>query len=403
MALLLLAVALLAGCSRSGDGGGIDIVDVSGPLDSRALRFVADSIGRAADLGQEMVLLQFDSKAVLDGAEFDHLLALIANPPIPVATWVGPAPAEAFGGVVLLAEAGSQRAVADGARWGLIDPVVIGEDRQIEDRIGRDRILDASEWEGMALEPALFQYIIALDGKEFDTASGRVVVQTLRTPGDPLSRIPPTFIKPGFGDRFFRLAVTPEAAFFFLVAGLTVVVFEFYALGPGVAAAVGAVSLFLGGWGLSVLPTRWWAVGLILAGWLALTWAHQSGQKVIGTVLGSVLVFAGGLWMVDGAGQIDPRWWLILLSMLAVLFFYLLAMPTVQRARLSTSTIGRESLVGTRGTALVEFDPDGLVEVDGARWRATAHREAGLTEGAPVVVTGVDGLFLEVEPADREN
>ena len=113
----------------------------------------------------------------------------------------------------------------------------------------------------------------------------------------------------------------------------------------------------------------------------------------------------GGTFFVDGSGQIDPRWWLVLPSVLAVLFFFLLAMPTVQRARFSTQVLGRESLIGARGRALVEFDPDGLVEVNGARWRGTAHREAGLAVGSEVVVTGVDGLFLEVEPVprDREN
>ena len=108
------------------------------------------------------------------------------------------------------------------------------------------------------------------------------------------------------------------------------------------------------------------------------------------------------MWLVDGGGQIDPRWWLVLLSVLAVLFFYLLAMPTVQRARLSTMTVGREGLVGMQGVAVGPFGPDGVVEIDGARWRATAHREAGLDAGSEVVVTGVDGLYLEVDPAPRE-
>jgi membrane protein implicated in regulation of membrane protease activity len=52
--------------------------------------------------------------------------------------------------------------------------------------------------------------------------------------------------------------------------------------------------------------------------------------------------------------------------------------------------------------ALVDFDPDGLVEVNGGRWRATAHREAGLVIGSKVLVTGVDGLFLEVAPVGEE-
>ncbi|HEU5112410.1 MAG TPA: NfeD family protein, partial [Acidimicrobiia bacterium] len=65
----------------------------------------------------------------------------------------------------------------------------------------------------------------------------------------------------------------------------------------------------------------------------------------------------------------------------------------------STRTIGRDGLIGERGVAIDAFDPDGIVEVKGARWRATAHREAGLVAGSEVLVAGVDGMFLEVEPA----
>ena len=123
------------------------------------------------------------------------------------------------------------------------------------------------------------------------------------------------------------------------------------------------------------------------------------------TGVGGLLLQVGGVFFVDGSGQIDTRWWFIVPSVLAVLFFFLLAMPTVQRARFSTQVLGREGLIGSTGVALVDFDPDGIVEVNGARWRATAHREAGIKQDSPVVVSGVDGLFLEVGPdqPDRES
>jgi membrane protein implicated in regulation of membrane protease activity len=89
-------------------------------------------------------------------------------------------------------------------------------------------------------------------------------------------------------------------------------------------------------------------------------------------------------------------------SILAVLFFFLLAMPTVGRARFSTPTMGRDYLIGRRGNARVDLTPDGVVDVDGAQWPATTHREAAIHAGEPVTVTGVVGWQLEVEPV-REN
>ncbi len=402
--LAVIAAFVAVGCSTPGGGGGIDVIDVSGPLDGRALRFMADSIERAADRGQEMALLLVNSRGVLDGDAYDRLLSLVESPPLPVAVWVGPAPAYAFGGAVQLVEAASQAAIAPGSQWGISLPVVLGEDRPLPGDPSRYPIeaLPAADWLGIEQHPAIYQLLVALHGRTFATASGPVEVATLLDPDDPLTLKRPTLMKPGIIDRFFRLAVLPEAAFFFLVVGLTVLAFEFYALGPGVAAAVAGFPLLLGGWGLSVLPTRWWALALAVAGWMMLTWAHQRGRSVLGTTAGTVALFLGGVWLVDGGGQLDPRWWLVMLSVLAALFFYLLAMPTVQRARLSTTTFGREGLIGSKGTAVVDFDPSGVVEVDGARWRATAHREAGLRAGSEVVVTGVDGLFLEVDRSERE-
>ena len=380
-------------------GGGIDVIDVSGPLDTLALDFISDSIEAGAAIGQELAVIQLNSKAVLDGEAFDRLARLVESPPLPVAVWVGPSPAFAYGAASTLPELASHAAVApNGSAIGHFEPAILGESP------GRSDEEIAAEEAGFPLQPAVRQYLQELDGATFVTANGPVEVGTLDEFGDGVTLKTPTFRKPGLSARFFRLAVTPEAAFFFLVIGITIAVFEFYALGPGVAAGVASLSLILGGWGLVTLPTNWWALGLVLAGFVALVAAYQRGGIVVMTVLGALMLQAGGMFLIDGGDQIDPRWWLVLPSVLGVLFFFLLAMPTVSRARLSTETIGRETLVGEHGTALVDFDPDGLVEVRGARWRGTAHREAGISAGDLVLVTGVDGLFLEVdrEMTDRE-
>jgi membrane-bound serine protease (ClpP class) len=344
-------------------------------------------------------VLQVNSKAVLDGEAYDNLVDLLTNQPIPVAVWIGPAPAAAYGGAALIALQNQQSAISQGSEVGRFNPVVLGEDRQ--ETIGPEGVSTA-EKSGLELQPTLRQYLQDLDGRTFQTVDGPVTVSTIEEFGAGVTLKTVTFRKPGLINRFFRLAVTPEAAFFFLTVGLSMVTFEFFALGPGVAAGVAAISLLLAGWGVVNLPVRWWAVGLAIAGWAILTAAYQKGGVLVMTGLGALLLQIGGMFFIDGAGQIDPRWWLVLPSVLAALFFFLLAMPTVQRARLSTQTIGRDSLIGHTGKALVDFEPDGLVEVDGARWRATAHREAGIEEGDEVSVTGVDGLYLEVGPPDPD-
>ena len=394
---VLLAIPLVA--FAHDDHGGIDVVDVSGPLDALAFRFLANSIEDAAASGQELVVLQINSRAVLDGDEYDRLVELIGTPPVPVATWIGPAPAAAYGGASVIFHAAANRAIAPGSEIGPLNPVVLGEIREIV--ISPSEPISAEE-SGLELQPTLRQYLQDLDGRTFITTSGEVTVSTLESFAGGVTVKQVTFKKPGFVTRFFRLAVNPEAAFFFLVVGLSIATFEFFALGPGVAAGVASISLLLAGWGIVTLPVRWWAFGLAVLGWWALTAAYQKGGILVLTVIGTVALQIAGTLFIDGSGQIDPRWWLVLPSVLAALFFFLLAMPTVQRARLSTQTIGHESLIGRIGVALVVFDPNGIVEVNGAKWRATAHREAGIVEGSDITVTGVDGLFLEVDRSETD-
>jgi membrane-bound serine protease (ClpP class) len=398
--LLVLALCLVPlAVSASEEGGGIDVIDVSGPLDASALEFIDEAIHGAAEEGQELAVLQIDSPAVLDQAGLDAVIETVRTPPLPLAIWVGPAPAVAGGGAAQIVLTADRWAMTPGSEVGPPVPLIAGESpgccsHALTDQ---DSFVD--------LQPSIRQYLQDLDGQTFTTSEGPVTVETLTPVGEGVTLKPVTFRQPGLATRFWRLAVTPEAAFFFLVMGLTIATFEFFAIGPGVAAGVAAISLLLAGWGIVNLPVRYWALGLAVLGWALLAGAYQKGGVLFLTLVGAALLQTAGMFFVDGSGQIDPRWYLVLPSVLVVLFFFLLAMPTVQRARFSTQTIGREGLIGERGVALADFEPDGLVEVKGARWRATAHREAGLRVGSDVVVSGVDGMFLEVEPAhtEREN
>ena len=243
------------------------------------------------------------------------------------------------------------------------------------------------------------QVVQLLDGRSVRGAWGERILSTLVEieAGSTIS----TIVRgPGWWDGFLRLASTPEAAFFFLVAGLTVAAFEFYAIGPGIAAGVAAVSLFLASYGIAILPVRWWAVVLSVGSVWLLAVAYQRGSVAVLNLVGLTSLTAAGFAFTDAAPQFSPGTPGVLLTVGSAAFFFLLAMPTVARSRFSTQTIGRDHLVGTTGTAVSDFVPDGLVEIDGARWRGSAHREAGIRKGDEVVVLAVDGWFLEVAPPE---
>jgi membrane-bound serine protease (ClpP class) len=85
-----------------------------------------------------------------------------------------------------------------------------------------------------------------------------------------------------------------------------------------------------------------------------------------------------------------------------VALFMLAAMPAVVRARFSTPTIGRESMIGELGQATAALAPEGTVLVRDALWRARTNRATPIAEGDPVRVVAVEGLLLEVERVESD-
>jgi membrane-bound serine protease (ClpP class) len=61
------------------------------------------------------------------------------------------------------------------------------------------------------------------------------------------------------------------------------------------------------------------------------------------------------------------------------------------------ATVGAETLVGRRAVVVRPLAPRGQVTLDGELWEARAP--ADVPPGEEVVITGLDGLVLEVEPA----
>lgn len=380
---------------------------VSGPLDGRMIGYVADAI--TGSDGQ-LVVVQLDSSAVLDD-DIEELVRLVADPPVPVAVWVGPDPAVAHGGAVDLLLAAEIRGAAPGVDIGYASPTVAGgDDLDLglihPDGTDDDRLtVGTAPIPGLAefISPAIGQFIASLDGLTVETAGGPVTLATAeRVVVDGAEEIRPlaevTFIEPGLVDRTLRLAIRPEAAFFFLVAGLAIAAFEFYAAGPGVAAAVAAVSLLVAGYGIANLPVRWLAVVAVLIGIVLYTFDFQRNGLGLPSLAGTAALTWGGLAFVDAGPQIRSSWWAVLLVVIGAALWFGFALTTVVRARFSTQTIGREHLVGAVGVADTDIAPDGVVRVGEARWRARSTRASGISAGDQVRVAEVDGIVLDVEP-----
>ncbi|MGZ6995152.1 MAG: NfeD family protein, partial [Acidimicrobiia bacterium] len=206
------------------------------------------------------------------------------------------------------------------------------------------------------------------------------------------------FRKLDLANQAVHTLISPSIAYLLLVVGLALIVFEFFTISVGLAGGAGAIALIGAFVGFSHLPVTWWALGLILVAMIGYAIDVQAGRPLAWTVIGTVLLVVGSLFLYGGSSRLDVPWWVLVLMIVSTVAFMVGAMPVAVRSRFSTPTIGREGFIGELGDAAVDVAPDGVVVVRGARWRARTNRATPIRSGDRIRVIEVDGLVLEVEP-----
>ncbi len=92
-------------------------------------------------------------------------------------------------------------------------------------------------------------------------------------------------------------------------------------------------------------------------------------------------------------------WDLIAIAIAAVAEISL-AVFGIRYSRRRRARVGVQTMVGAVGEAITAVAPRGQVKVGGEIWEARAADR--IRAGAPVRIKGIDGLMLEVEPAESQ-
>ena len=376
----------------------LDVVQVGGLLDPINADLIRRSIREAPGRGTTAVVIQLDSG---DGsaslAAVRELGALMAGSRVPVTVWVGPTGAgRGLGLPVLLVEAADVAGMADGTEIGRVS--VVGAGLPVAEL--RNRAIGPEEARRLGVvdivAPTLADFIGQLDGRE---VKGQTI-STARSKAPFVLRddLDIRFRKSGLVDRTLHGLGSPSAAYFFIVAGLLLILFEFFSAGIGIAAATGAVCLALSAYGVGTLDTSPLGLGLLLLATVAFGVDIQAGSPRFWTGVGTVALVLGSLTLFDGR---RPGWLALGLVIGGGLLAVLFGIPSTVRTRFSTPTIGREDLVGAVGTATTAIDPEGVIEVRGAPWRARTFPKP-IDAGQSVEVVAIEGLVLEVIPEGTE-
>lgn len=399
----------------SGTVADVDVLQVAGLVDEIVASEIETGIERAAANGSQALVLQVDSRgSALDDDRIAELMAAVADADVPVAIWVGPSGSKMLGTPAQLLAVADVTGMSPGSKVGHVgDPVSDDYDigaalTTLEERVvglsdARDlgvfkqRIPDA----GIATLPNM---IDALDGFE----DGDVVLDTtveVQTENGTTQRetiATPRFFKLGLMDELFHTVASPEVTYLLLLIGLALLIFEFFTAGIGIAAVVGAGCVVLSASGLAALPTRPWALALVLIAMVAFAVDVQVGIPRFWTAVGIGLTIIASFTLFAPVGNtsLRPSWLSLIAGIGGVILTFIVGMPSMTRTRFATPTIGREWMLGMQGVAVSAVSPEGIVQINDAEWRARTNRATPLEAGEELRVVAIDGVTLEVEPLE---
>lgn len=379
-----------------GDGpvGFVAVVEAGGLLDPVLMDFMRQSIIDAENEGATALVFQMDSSGVVvaDG-QMSALLTQMKESTVPIAIWIGPSGSSLTSRAAQVVGAASQVGMAPGTHLGDAgQPLIAGLDMARLAPIA-DRTIGAQEAADLgittAAAPTIGDFVVNLPG-----------VQTREVPAEngETRREPVTQVRFGQLSLFSQLMHTvasPAVAYLLLVVGLALIIFEMFTAGVGVAGVVGAGALILSGYGLAVLPLHWWGLVLICLSMFAFAIDVQTGVPRFWTGAGVVMFVIGSFTLYDG---VSLSWITLGFAIVAVVLAFTAGMPSMVRTRFSTPTIGREWMIGEMGRAVTAVDPDGVVQIRDALWRASTNRATPIEELDSIRVVSIDGLVLEVEP-----
>lgn len=422
----LVSAALLAWSGSAASASAQQPVVDKFILDSTIQPVSAGELKRAIALaeshGAKALLVQMDTPGGLVESMRAMVQAILASR-VPVIVYVSPSGARAgSAGFFILesadiaamapgTEAGAAHVVFEGMKPGSIEMQKVENDaaaflRSYVTRRGRNaKAAEAAvrSSHSYTAEEALKNHLIDLiannDQELLNDLNGRQITLfdgskvTLDFAGARIQ-----VLRTSLRDELLGWLVNPNIALLFLVAGALLIYLEFNAPGSIVPGALGTLMVLLGIFGLNLLPIRFTAVLLLLAGLGFLVLEAKFGGHGALATAGILCLAFGTLTLVAAPiPQMDVSPLVAIAVSLGFGLITVFLLRLAMRARRRKAHIGADAMVGSRATAMEALTPEGHVLVEGEIWRAVSAQP--VPAGTALRVVGFDQMVLQVEPA----
>lgn len=442
VAVLTVLLLALAAVSARADGN-VVVLEIKGGIGVATADYVTSGIEYAEETGARLIIIEMDTPGGLM-VPMDDIVKAVLNSRVPVATYVTPAGARAASAGTYILMASHIAAMAPTTRLGAATPVslmgndptrdapdendegeeeaepeapsgsdlerkalndALAEIRSLANRHGRNAdwaeeavrnaaTLTARE----ALEQNVIEFVAAsraelltqIDGHEVKINSDTVTLAT--------SNVVVEEYEPNWRIKILSAIANPEIVLLLGLIGLYGLMYEGWNPGAIVPGVVGIICLLLAAYALQVLPVNYAGLALILVG-LALMVAEAFAPSFGALGLGGIAAFIFGAIMMFDTGI--PGFGISLtfvigLAIIAALFIVWLV-TFILKLRRRGAVSGADSIIGGIGTAMSNFSGEGKIWLEGEAW--AARSKVAIEKDQDVIVRGMDGLVLEVEPA----
>jgi len=344
--------------------GYVEVFEVSGLLDDVLASALENSIIDAQKNGANALVLQVNSKqAVISNQRLVALGQAFLDSSIPIEVWVGPSGSTTQGRVAQLALLADSLGVSIGSSIGKTGEYVFSSmelnssyQEKIEslrnstlewteaieanlvqcDRVEIDELgktLTEKEQLARCANPTLGDFLVNRDS---------FVSEVIQTDDGPrLSPLTKTKInRLNLVDQLMHTVASPPITYLLLISGLALLLFEFFSIGAGIAGVIGAISVALSAYGLTILPFRLWALLLIIFSMLAFAIDIQTVVPRVWTLIGQVMFTIGTIFLYYEV-NVEMSWIPMSVGIIGVLVLMARGMPIMIRGRFATTQIDR--------------------------------------------------------------
>jgi membrane-bound serine protease (ClpP class) len=417
------------------------LLEIDGAIGPPIADYVERELFAAKRAGAGLVILRMNTPGGLDTSMRQIISAILASP-VPVVTYVAPNGARAASAGTYIAYASAVAAMAPSTNIGAATPVQLGGSPLLQPDQTQQK--EHKHEEGKAGEPAdaetrkalndavaYIRGLAALNGRNADWAAEAVrsaaslpasealslhVVdiiaddvpdllrkidgRTVTVAGKP-ERLKTADLEvvtelPDWRTSLLAVVTNPNVAFILMLIGVYGLILEFFNPGAVAPGVIGAISLLVALYALSLLPINYAGAALVVLG-IALMVAevHLGAFGALGVggiaafVIGALMMFPArtpGLALSGGV---------IAGAAIASAALLLVVLAALLRSRRRPVVTGGEALIGAEGETVSWQGGEGRVRVKGEIW--LARSSAPLAAGSRVKIVGRDGLVLRVE------